>query len=83
MKIIRAPATTLTDDFCSVVNLTSPFLWLEDIILQSSELTNGIDKGQLLGSKNFFSISFEVVWEIREANFKLCTLCDSLSNSES
>ena len=66
VKIFRAPATTLTNDFCSVANLTSPFLWLEDIILQSSELTNGIDKGQLLGSKNFFSISFEVVWEIRE-----------------
>ena len=66
VKIFRVLATTLTNDFCSVANLTSPFLWLEDIILQSSELTNGIDKGQLLVSKKFFSISFEVVWEIRE-----------------
>ena len=67
MKIFRAPATTLTIDFCIVANLTSPFLWLEDIILQSTELANGIDKGQLLGSKNLFSVSFEVVWEILEA----------------
>ena len=47
--------------------LRKPFLWLEDIVLRSSVLTNGIHKGQFLGSKNFFSISFEVVWEIREA----------------
>ena len=61
MKIFRALATTLSNDFCSVANFTSPFHWLEDIILENSGLTNGIDKGQLLGSKNFFSISFEVV----------------------
>ena len=66
MKIFRAPTTTLTNDFCSAANLISPFLWLEDIILQSSVLTNGIDKGQLLGSKIFFSISFEVVSEGEE-----------------
>ena len=35
-----------------MANLISPFLWLEYIILQSSKLTNGIDNGQLLGSKN-------------------------------
>ena len=52
VKIFRAHATALIDDFCSVTNLISPFLWSEYIILQSSELTNGIDKGQLLGSKN-------------------------------
>ena len=54
VKIFRAPATTLTNDFFSVANFASPFLWLEDIILQSSVLTNGINKGQLLGSKIFF-----------------------------
>ena len=61
VKIFRAPATTLTNDFCSVVNFTSTFLWLEDIIFQSSVLTNGIDRGLFLESKEFFSISFEVV----------------------
>ena len=44
-----------------MANFTSPILSLEDIILQSSELTNGIEKGQLLGRNNFFSISFEGV----------------------
>ena len=111
VKIFRAPAATLTNDFCSVVNFTSTFLWLEDIIFQSSVLTNGIDRGLFLESKEFFSISFEVVWEIREtkllqimslifsceggvnshwlsifwtlSKFRLCTLCDSLSNYES
>ena len=52
VKIFRAHGTALGNDFCSVANLISPFLWLEDIILRSSELNNGIDKGQLLGGKN-------------------------------
>ena len=61
VKIFRAHATTLTNDFCSVANFTSPLLWLENIILQSPVLTNGIDKGQLLGSKMFFSL-FPLKW---------------------
>ena len=67
VKIFRAPATTLADDVCYEVNLTLRFLWLEDIILQSSELSNEIDKGLLLGRKKKFYIASEVVWEIREA----------------
>ena len=62
---IRALATALTNDFCSVANLRSPFIWLEDIVLQCSKSTNDIDKGRLLRNKFFFSIYFEVVWEIR------------------
>ena len=54
VKIFRAPATTLADDICNEVNLTLRFLWLEDIILQSSELSNEIGKEQLLGKKKFF-----------------------------
>ena len=67
VKIFRAPATTLADDICNEVNLTLRFLWLEDIILQSSELSIEIDKGQLLERKKIFYIASEVVWEIREA----------------
>ena len=52
--------------FFSVTSLTLPFLWFDDIILQSFELTYGIDKGQLPGSKNFFSVSSEVACEIWE-----------------
>ena len=62
VKMFRPPTRNLTNDICIEVNLTSLFLWLEGIILQSSELSKGIDKGQLLGSKNLFYISFEVVW---------------------
>lgn len=62
--MFRVPVTTLTNDFYSVANLKSPFLLLEDIILQNSELTSGIDKGQFLRSRNFSCIFFEVVWEI-------------------
>ena len=65
VKTIRALATTLTNYFCSAANLMSPFLWLGSI-LQSPELTNGTDKGHLLESNFVFSISFQVVWDIRE-----------------
>ena len=71
IKIFRALATTSTNNFCSAANLTSPFLQSEDSFLQTAELTNGIDKGQLLGSKHFFFISFDVVWEIREIKLLL------------
>ena len=49
-----------------MADLTPLFLCLEDIIPQSSELTNGIYKEQLPGSTHTFSDSFEVLWEIRE-----------------
>lgn len=66
VKIFRTPSTTLSNDFFTVTSLTLPFLWFDDIILQSFELTYGIDKGQLPGSKNFFSVSSEVACEIWE-----------------
>ena len=56
VKIFRAPTTTLTNDFCSVPNLTSPFLWSEDIILQSSEL-NWIESLYFMLTKNTCGIS--------------------------
>ena len=49
-----------------MADLTPLFLRLEDIIPQTSELTNRIYKEQLPGTTHTFSDSFEVIWEIRE-----------------
>ena len=66
LKILTNPAKTFANGFCTVAIFKSIFFCTGVIIIHNSWLTRAIFKSQLLDTKNFFTISFKVVFLSRD-----------------